>query len=266
VVGPRFLVDLEDIGAGGGEDLRRPALHVGEDLQVVRAPELVASSGWQPELVLLVVVEIEERLGVGDHLAVGAEDDEGRVVGLDGLFVAGAHAGDLASPADTAAVLVAELRAEGAGIVALALVHEAGEVGVVEEAFIILERRAFQAMQERLDAAGEVGDEVLAQVARGVGEAFGIEARFGHLHERDGLGAGAADDNRFALHFAFGFGFAVQVFDAGDLVIGVDDDLADDGVGDEFELAGFDIQRINIVRRARRLRLPDPRRSRRRRS
>ena len=118
--------------------------------------------------------------------------------------------------------------------------HEAGEIGVVEKAFVVFERGAFESVEKGFDAAGEVGDEVFAEVAAGVGEAVGIEARFRHLEKADGLDTSATDDDHFAADFAFGFGFAVEEFDAGDFVVAVDGDFADDGVGDEFELAGFE--------------------------
>src|SRR5260370_30163739 len=108
-----------------------------EYLPVVGFPGYVAARQRQSELILLFIVEIHITTRRGQLFAVGGEGEKAWIVFLDGLFVACAEARHTARPADRPAVLIVELHSETAGIVALAVVHERWDIGVIKEAFVV---------------------------------------------------------------------------------------------------------------------------------
>ena len=165
--------------SGTREDLRprllehrqAPAHHVVEERLFVRAPVHVAPGLRQPELVGPLGIEIDVGLCVRQHLAVGRELDERRIAGLDRRLVRLSEAADGFGPAGEPPVLIVELRAEAARVAALPLVHERRQVRVVQKPFVVGGRLAPQALEQALDPAREVGDEVPAELAARVRQA-----------------------------------------------------------------------------------------------
>jgi len=86
---------------------------------------------------------------------------------------------------------------------------------VVEKTFVVDGGSADQIREENLHAAGEVRDEVAAELARGIGEAVRIAPRFRHQQQRHALDARAGDYHRTGAYFSFGARLAIQKPDAG---------------------------------------------------
>ena len=84
---------------------------------------------------------------------------------------------------------------------------------MVEEAFVVTVRDADALFEERLDADVDMGDEVLAQLTAGIGEAGGKPAGFRHQQQADALHTGAGDHHHPALRDALDACFAIEIAD-----------------------------------------------------
>ena len=204
----------------------------------------------RPNLSVRSRIEIDVRLRVRQHLAVRRELDIRRIRRLHRRLVVTAESADRLRPAREPPVLIVHLRAEAPRVAPLLLVHERRQVGVIQEALVV-GRRACRAgpSQHAVDAAGEVRDEVAAELTARVRQPVRIAPRLRHHQQRDALHAGARHHHRPAADLPLALVHAVNVADAGRAVLVRHQHLADDAVGEHRDVAALLGRRDVHVRR-----------------
>ena len=114
----------QNLGASRLQNLHRPALHIGENLLVVFAEDVLAARHRQTVRVELVVIEIHKAMLVRQHLSVRREIQECRIALFDRFLVGFSESRQRSCPSDGPAVLIVELYAKATRIVSLARMHE----------------------------------------------------------------------------------------------------------------------------------------------
>ena len=99
--------------------------------------------------------------------------------------------------------------------------------------------RPIRPVKKTFHSGIEVGNEVAAELAAGVGQPLWIAAGDGHQQQAYALATGAGDGDAAGVDFALLAGDAMEIVNSGGAVFFGDDDLADHRVGEDGELAGL---------------------------
>ena len=105
---------------------------------------------------------------------------------------------------------------------------------MIDVAFVVHDGATDEAGEKTVHSGIEVGNEVAAELAAGVGQALWIAVGDGHQQQAYALAAGAGDGDAAGVHFALLAGDAMEIVHASGAVFFGDDDFADHGVGEDW--------------------------------
>ena len=193
----------------------------------------------QAELVLSLDIQIDVRLRVWQHLAVRRESDVRRVAGLDVACTRARSRRHFLPSRRIVGSGSSAARQSCGRIRASCLVPERRQICVIEKSFVVGRRLAAQPFKQALDSAGEVRDEIAAELAARVRKSCRVTRGRRHHQESDALHAGAGDDDGAAADFAFLLMDAMQVAYARRAILVRHHDFPDDAVGEDGDTTGF---------------------------